>query len=332
MQGRKILVTGGTGQVARPVAEALARGNEVWCLGRFGDADARKALEAAGARTVTWDMATDDLQGLPRDFTHVLHSAVHRGDGRDFEEAARVNAAGTARLMAHCSAAEAFLYVSSGVVYNRADRTHRYRVGDPLGAVAPWLPTYPVAKLSAEGVVRGLAEALSLPAVIARLNIAYGPYGHGGVPMILFEEMRRGQPCAVPREGQNHCNLLHTDDVVRQVPLLWAAARTPALVVNWGGDEEVGVTDLLEYMSALTGVPVRLERSDYSRETAIFDHDARRALIGDCTVDWRTGIARTLAELYEEYRERIEAYTEAHGADPGPPDANLDTATDTGRG
>ncbi|MFD5700246.1 NAD-dependent epimerase/dehydratase family protein [Streptomyces lasiicapitis] len=310
MQGKKILVTGGTGQVARPVAEALAADNEVWCLGRFTDPTARKKLEESGAHTFIWDMATDDLEGLPRDFTHVLHSAVHRGDRRDFEDTARINAAGTARLMTHCSAAEAFLYVSSGVVYNRADGTHRYREGDPLGGAAPWLPTYPVAKLSAEGVVRGLAEARALPSVIARLNIAYGPYGHGGVPMILFNEMREGKPCAVPREGQNYCNLLHTDDVVRQVPLLWEAARTPARVVNWGGDEEVGITDLLEYMSALTGVPVRLDRNDFSRETAIFDHSLRRDLIGDCTIGWKAGIARTMAELFEEYRERIHDYAD----------------------
>ncbi|MDX3232148.1 NAD(P)-dependent oxidoreductase [Streptomyces sp. ME19-01-6] len=315
MQGKKILITGGTGQVARPVAEALASGNEVWCLGRFGDADARKALEELGARTATWDMATDDLEGLPRDFTHVLHSAVHRGDGHDFEETAHINAVGTARLMTHCSAAESFLYVSSGVVYNRADRTHRYRESDPLGGAAPWLPTYPVAKITAEGVVRGLAETLALPTVIARLNIAYGPYGHGGVPMILFREMRRGQPCAVPREGQNYCNLLHTDDLVRQVPLLWDVAQAPARVVNWGGDEEVGITDLLEYMSALTGVPVQLDRGDYSRETAIFDHSARRALIGDCSVGWKTGIARTLADLFEEYRDRIDEYADALAAE-----------------
>ncbi|MEV5987105.1 NAD(P)-dependent oxidoreductase [Streptomyces sp. NPDC052051] len=317
MHSKKILVTGGTGQVARPVAEALARDNEVWCLGRFGDPAARKALEDAGAHTVVWDMADGELASLPRDFTHVLHSAVHRGDGRDFEETARINTAGTARLMTHCADAEGFLYVSSGVVYHRAEPTHRYREGDPLGGAAPWLPTYPVAKLSAEGVVRGLSEALGLPSVIARLNIAYGPYGHGGVPMILFREMRGGQSAAVPHQGQNYCNLLHTDDIVRQVPLLWGAARTPAQVVNWGGDEEVGVTDLMEYMSALTGVPLRVERSDYSRETAIFDHEVRRGLIGDCTIGWKAGIARTLGELFEEYRERIDAHQGAFQAQEG---------------
>ncbi|WP_282794463.1 NAD(P)-dependent oxidoreductase [Streptomyces sp. CC224B] len=324
MRGRKILITGGTGQVARPVAEALAPANEVWCLGRFGDTAAREELEARGARTFTWDMDSGDLDGLPRDFTHVLHSAVYRGGSGDFDGTVRVNSVGTARLMTHCATAEAFLYVSSGVVYDRTDPAHRYRESDPLGTGAPWLPTYPVAKLAVEGLVRGLAEALGLPSVIARLNIAYGPYGHGGVPMILFRDMRRGTPCAVPREGQNYCNPLHTDDIVRQVPLLWKAARTRARVVNWGGDEEVGMTDLLEYMSALTGVPVTLDRGDRSRGTAMFDHTLRRELIGDCSVGWRAGIARTVAELFPEYRDRVAAYAATYA------EADADTYADAG--
>ncbi|ARX89239.1 dehydratase [Streptomyces alboflavus] len=55
-------------------------------------------------------------------------------------------------------------------------------------------------------------------------------------------------------------------------------------------------------------MPVLLERGDFSRETAIFDHSVRRGLIGDCSVAWKTGIARTLAELFEEYQERIGEY------------------------
>ncbi|MCP2338100.1 NAD-dependent epimerase/dehydratase family protein [Actinomadura rupiterrae] len=296
IHGKKILITGGTGQVARPVAEALAAGNEVWCLGRFGDRDARKALGELGIRTRVWDMGHGSLpDDLPGDFTHVLHSAVHRGDGTDFDDTVRINTTGTAQLMRHCADAEAFLYVSSGVVYNRADRMHRYRETDPIGGQAPWLPTYPVAKISTEGLVRGLAAALGLPTTIARLNVAYGPYGHGGLPVILFRRMADGLPCAVPREGQNFCNLLHTDDVVRQTPLLWDVASVPATVVNWGGDEEVGITDLLHHMAALTGIEPRLDPGDLSRETAVFDHTRRLELVGPCEVDWRAGVARVLA-------------------------------------
>lgn len=73
---KKILITGATGQVARQVAETLAPRNEVWCLARFGDADAERDLLARGIRTWRWDMAADTLDGLPDDFTHVLHAAA----------------------------------------------------------------------------------------------------------------------------------------------------------------------------------------------------------------------------------------------------------------
>jgi len=37
MRGSKILITGPTGQVATPVAEALAAENEVWGIARFSE-------------------------------------------------------------------------------------------------------------------------------------------------------------------------------------------------------------------------------------------------------------------------------------------------------
>ena len=37
VNGTKILVTGASGQVALPVAEALASDNEVWAIARFTD-------------------------------------------------------------------------------------------------------------------------------------------------------------------------------------------------------------------------------------------------------------------------------------------------------
>lgn len=63
MKGKKILVTGGTGQVARPVAEALAEHNEVWCLGRFGTPGVERALNEKSVTTWRWDM--DDPVATP---------------------------------------------------------------------------------------------------------------------------------------------------------------------------------------------------------------------------------------------------------------------------
>ena len=46
MKGQRILVTGATGQVARPIAEALNADNEVYAAARFSDQQAKQALES----------------------------------------------------------------------------------------------------------------------------------------------------------------------------------------------------------------------------------------------------------------------------------------------
>jgi len=290
----KILITGATGQVARPIAESLAADHEVWAIGRFGDAQAEEALRAQGIRTWHWDMSRDTLDGLPNDFTHVLHSAVQRGEDGDFDTVIETNTAATGRLMAHCRTARAFIYLSSGALYARKTLDHLYAETDAINGVASWLPAYPVVKIACEGVVRAFSAAFGLPSVIARLNVAYGGYGHGGMPVLLYRQMLAGKPIPVPLEGQHWASPIHTDDLVRQLPRLWEAASSPALVMNWGGDEPVGIQDCLEYIAALTGTPARFERSTVTRETCAFDNTRRRALLGDCTVHWKEGIRRTL--------------------------------------
>ncbi|KOU76503.1 NAD(P)-dependent oxidoreductase [Streptomyces virginiae] len=293
LTGKKVLITGATGLVARSVAETLAEHNEVWCLGRFSDPGTARRLAERGARTWRWDMAVDALDGVPDDFTHVLHAAVERGSG-DFEDVVAVNSVATGRLMTHCRSAEAFLFVSTSALYAPRALDHLYTETDPLGTESPWLPTYPVGKLATEGAVRALAVTLGLPTTIARLNVAYGPHGHGGLPTIFFRQMLAGEPIAVPHRGQHYCSPIHTDDIARHVPRLWAAAGTPATVVNWGGDEVVGVRDLMTHVSELTGVPVDFVPSDVTRAVGAYDDTRRRSIAGPCGRTWREGVRQTI--------------------------------------
>ncbi|GGM71609.1 dehydratase [Longimycelium tulufanense] len=294
MSTKKILITGATGQVARRAAEDLAKDNEVWCLARFTDPRIERELAAGDIRTWRWDMDGGTLEGLPDDFTHVMHAAAYRGDGTDFEAAVTMNSLATSRLMTHCHHAESFLFVSTGAVYARKARDHRYVETDPLGRRMGWLPTYPVSKITAEATVCAFSATLDLPATIARLNVAYGPHGHGGMPVALFRRMLAGRPIEVPHEGSDWCNPIHTDDVARQVPLLWEAAAVPARMVNWGGDEMVSIQDMMTFASEITGVPVTFLPSAVTRETDAFDNSLRRALIGNCAVSWRDGLPPTL--------------------------------------
>lgn len=293
VSNKKILITGASGTVARPVAEALAPHNEVWCLGRFGDPEVRAALEEAGATTHVWNMGLDPLDGVPRDFTHVLHSAVLKGID-DFDIQIEVNGAATAMLMTHCTALEAFLFVSSSAVYRRLDPGHRHRETDPLGGASPYMTSYPTQKLGSEAIVRSLARALGIPSTIGRLSVTYGPYGYGGLPSRFFELMLAGQPVPVPFGHDNWCNPLHTDDVVRQVPLLWDVASVPATIVNWAGDDVVGQAEMMRFVAELTGVPLVLEETEENRASVALDGTQRIELIGGCEVPWRDGVRRTL--------------------------------------
>ena len=61
MDGKRILVTGPTGQVATPLVRSLAADNEVIGIARFRDPEARAELEAPGVtlhRGRTWPPAS----------------------------------------------------------------------------------------------------------------------------------------------------------------------------------------------------------------------------------------------------------------------------------
>ena len=165
----KILMTGATGMVGRPIAMDLARTNEVWAVGRFGDSQARAAMEDAGVRTLRADLAGTDLPALP-DVDYVLNFAVSRTSdwGVDLD----VNVDGLGALMYACRTAKAVLHCSTTAVY-QPDGHRRFAEGDPLGdnhrGGGDMFQTYSISKIAAEAMARSCARRLKLPTTIARL-------------------------------------------------------------------------------------------------------------------------------------------------------------------
>src|ERR1700730_10572843 len=106
LHGRTIVVTGVTGQVARPLATALARDNHVVGAARFSDAAARAELETAGVECVPVDLMSGDVGGLPQDADYVLNFAVAKPN--DWEGYLAANSGGLAHLMEHHCRARAF--------------------------------------------------------------------------------------------------------------------------------------------------------------------------------------------------------------------------------
>lgn len=300
LRDQKILVTGGTGQIAGPIVENFARDNEVWCAARFSSSRRKAELEGLGITTCHWDMATGDVSALPDDFTHVVHSALAPVPSlTDHDLGVAMNAEATALLMRHCRKARAFLHVSSSSVYlPHADHPHHpYAETDALGCPATYSASYPVIKLTTEGAVRAAARMLDLPTTIARMNVGYSWTGHGGLPVRYYHMMAEGRPIAVPRGYPNIASPICGEDIARQAHLLLEAASVPATIVNWAGDDAVTDRKMCEYIGEITGkIPIFVE-SGITLDCQLSDNRRREALIGTCEFHWKDGIRNTFARL-----------------------------------
>ena len=130
------------------------------------------------------------MGGLPEDADYVLNFAVAKTN--DWERDLAANSGGLAYLMEHHRNARAFLHCSSTAVY----KPEGHRVFDedgPLGdnhGVWPFLRTYSICKIAAEGTARWAAERFELPTTIARLSVPYGD--NGGWPAIHLHMMLNG--------------------------------------------------------------------------------------------------------------------------------------------
>jgi nucleoside-diphosphate-sugar epimerase len=299
----KILITGPTGQVARPVAEALAGpgGHEVWGIARFKDAGARRALEEAGVRTVTVNLVDGDFSEVPDDFDYVLNFAVVKSwNDRGFDRDLAANVEALGLLMAHCRAAKAFLHCSSTAVYQPNGR-QPHAEGDPLGDHHRSLfPTYSICKIAAEAMARYGARQWGLPTTIARLDTPYGD--NGGWPAFHLEMLRAGDPVPVHPDGSVY-NLIHEDDIIATIPVLLDAAAVPATIVNWASDQEVTIAEWCGELGGLTGLPVKLVEDRTALASAVVDVSRLAGLVAGGLagfVGWRDGIRRLVEAQHPE--------------------------------
>jgi len=298
LTGKKIVVTGVTGQVGGPVATSLARDNEVYGAARFKDPDARGRLEGLGVHCVRIDLGSGDVADLPADADYVLNFAVAKSNdwGADLD----VNSGGVAWLQEHHRDAQAFLHCSSTAVYKPSG----HRVFDeegPLGdnhGVWPFLRTYSISKIAAEATARWGARRFDLPTTIARLSVPYGD--GGGWPGIHLEMMINGSPIPVHVDSPSVYNPIHHDDIIRSVPGLLAAATVPATVVNWGGDEAVSIEEWCTHLGHLTGLDVRFSPTEATIDSVEIDHGRLDDLVGPSTVSWRKGFERMVAARHPE--------------------------------
>jgi UDP-glucuronate 4-epimerase len=299
LTGQRILVTGVTGQVAGPLARNLvAAGNTVYGTSRFADPAQREKVAAEGITPVAIDLETASLEEIPDGLDYVIHMAVSKD--KEFDRALAANAQGVAFLIERVKGVKAFFHCSSCAVYE--PNGHQAHVEtDPLGdnhRAMGFLDTYSISKIAAESSVRYAAKRFEVPAVIARLDVPYGPT-HGW-PSIMVMMAQHGMATPVHPDAPNTHNFLHDDDILSSLPFLLEQADTSAPIFNWCNPELVSIEEWTQELTRLTGVEIPLETTTASIPPNPIDPSKLLSLGWTPSVGWREGFRRLVETSYPD--------------------------------
>jgi nucleoside-diphosphate-sugar epimerase len=294
LDGEKILITGATGKVAFPIAEALAGRNEVWGVARLRGPGDRERLSAAGIEPVALDVSTGDFSSLPSDFTYVFHAAVDVGDG-DWRRCVETNAHNSGELLHHCRTAKGFVYCSTGSVYGYAGRRP---LTEADGPGVPLRANYSFSKIAGEAVCTWVSRHFGIPLTIIRICSTYGP--EGGAPADRLDAMLAGRSVVLHPDRPNNYNPIYRDDYVELGIRAMEIAQVPPITVNWAGSETVSVEDYCAYLGELAGVEPVFEYPAEAHTPLWPDVTYMHEVLGRTRVPWREGFRRMVEARHPE--------------------------------
>lgn len=299
LTGARILVTGVTGQVAGPLARNLvAAGNTVFGTSRFTDAAVREKVAADGVTPVTIDLERAEFDEIPDDLDYVINMAVSKSN--DFDRDLAANAEGVAFLVERSKGVRAFFHCSSCAVYQpngHVAHVETDELGDNHRAMG-FMPTYSISKIAGEYAVRYASRRFDVPAVIARLDVPYGPT-HGW-PQMMVTLAQMGIPTNISADAPNtHC-FLHDRDMLSSLPYLLEQADVPPPVYNWCAPELVSIEDWTQELTRLTGVEIPLQVSENCIPPNPVDPSKLLALGWTPEVSWRDGFREMCATCFPD--------------------------------
>ena len=292
--GKKILITGATGMVSRPLVRAYSKTGKVYAMARYARAEDRAAIEALGGIPITADLADrDSFSAIPPDVDYVINCGVARSNKFDLDFPA--NAEGVGFLMARCRNAKAFLQISTTGVYEYRGHEPR-KESDPLADNHRVMSaTYSISKIAGERVCMFAARQFGIPTTIARLCVPYGDIG--GWPYFHLMMMKNSAPIEVHPERPNYYNLLHVEDYIEKIPRLLAAASPDVTLTNFAGAPRVSIEEWCGYLGELTGLEPRFTDNPRAFGSLCTDLTRMHSLAGETRVDWRDGMRRMVEAL-----------------------------------
>ncbi len=292
LTGKRILITGATGFVAKPIVTALSKECTIFAGARFKKETDKKAMKALGAIPVTLDLASKNFSELP-DVDYVINLAVAKSGKWDTDLA--INAEGVGKLLTRYKDIEAFLHFSSTGVYEYCGHemmTEESALGDNHRNL---FETYSISKIASETVARFVARQHGIPTTIARLNVPYGDFPCW--PFFHLMMMQNDMPIDIHPDGPNGYSPIHSDDYVKKIPYLLAAASNDVNTINLAGDETVSIEQWCEYLGMLTGLTPTFNKTDKALGNLTVSNEKLKKLSGACEKDWKQSIEDMVAVM-----------------------------------
>ncbi len=247
-----VCVTGATGYFGSRLAAVLrGRGVRVRALAR-PTADTRR-LEALGVQIARGDVTQPaTLAAALAGERLVVHAAGKVSDWGEPRDFFRVNAQGTANVVAACRAAGVHRLVHLGSLTVLGLPRDRATVDELTPPVEAPRDPYTASKLSAEKIVRAAHVPGGLESVVVRCGVIWGPHEPTILPRIVAL-MRRGR-MVYPGDGGNLVGMTHVDNLVAGVLLAATAPAAAGNVYHVTDGEEITCRRLLEALAGELGL------------------------------------------------------------------------------
>ena len=300
----KVLFVGGTGIISYAcVAEALARGHEVWTLTRggalLGDQPGVRTLraDAHDPAAVRAALAGPDFDAVLQ-FTAYVPADV----ARDVE------------LFADCGH---YVFISSASAYQKPPRHWLITESTPLEN--PYWQ-YSRDKIACEDLLLDAHANLGFPVTIIRPSLTYGIsqipvcVGSWARPFTIVDRMRRGADVLIPGDGTSLWTITHSADLARGLIALLGRREAIGEAFHITSDEALTWNQIYAAVAAAAGVEASVLHVPTDAlvaaepdllgtlwgdkaHSSVFDNSKLRHLVPEFTarIPFAEGIAETVA-------------------------------------
>lgn len=251
MNGKRVLVTGGSGFIGGAIADTLRTDNEV----RILDTDST-STPPDGVTVIEGDVRDRQVvDEAVKDVDVVFHQAAIVGVAQsvsDPMESHTVNTTGTVQVL------EAARRHGSRVVGASSAAIYGDPEGVPIAETHSLVPTSPYGlnKVALDHYLRLYHELYGMDTVALRYFNVYGPGQTGGdyagVIEAFLEQAQAGDPLTVHGDGEQTRDFVHIDDVVR-ANILAAETGAVGAAYNVGTGHSVTIADLAERVRRAVG-------------------------------------------------------------------------------